>query len=340
MLSRRFQGVAALAAAAAISIGLTACGGSASSKGSTTPANSVATADQFPSAKGKTLADIRKRLGPGPVLAPTVSVLSPGRNRFGFGLFDRARKQIAMAPVAVYIEAQDTGKVSGPYLARDLALDVKAAFRSQTVSRDPTAAKSLYVTNVNFPKAGDYALLGVVKLDDRLVTSDPIGVRVTRKTGIPNVGDPAPRVSTPTVQSAGGNERSIDTRVPPSTMHDVNLADVLGKKPVMLLFATPALCQSRVCGPVVDIAEEVKAENKDQAAFIHMEIFRNNEIGQGCLEGQKPAKDCFRPQVIAYGLPTEPWLFAIDRHGRVAARLEGAFSKAEMEAALKKATKG
>jgi hypothetical protein len=147
-------------------------------------------------------------------------------------------------------------------------------------------------------------------------------------------------VDTPTLESAGGNVQSIDTRVPPSTMHDVSLADALGKKPVVLLFATPALCQSRVCGPVVDVTEEVKSEHKDEADFIHMEIFKNNEIGQGCLEGQKPAKDCFRPQVLAYGLPTEPWLFTINRQGRIAARVEGAFSKTELEAALKKAEKG
>ena len=42
-------------------------------------------------------------------------------------------------------------------------------------------------------------------------------------------------------------------------MHDVDFADALGKKPVVLLFATPLLCQSRVYGPVADIAEEVKA---------------------------------------------------------------------------------
>ncbi len=340
MLPRRLKGVAALAAATATTFGLVACGGSDSAKDESAPANSVASAAQFPSAKGKSLAEIRKGLGPGPVLAPTVSVLMPGHNRFGFGLFDRARKQIAMAPTAVYVEEQGSGKVYGPYPARDVSLNVKPAFRSQTVSQDPNAAKSLYVANVAFPKAGDYALLGVVKLDDRFVTSDPIGVRVVRKTPIPNVGDAAPRVDTPTVESAGGNVASIDTRQPPSDMHDVNLADALGKKPVILLFATPALCQSRVCGPVVDIAEEVKSEHKGDADFIHMEIFKNNEIGQGCLEGQKPAKDCFRPQVLAYGLPTEPWMFAIDKRGKVVARLEGAFSKAELEAALKKATKG
>ena len=123
-------------------------------------------------------------------------------------------------------------------------------------------------------------------------------------------------------------------------MHEENFADVAGKKPVVLLFSTPALCQSRVCGPVNDIAEELKSERGDDAAWIHMEIFRNNEIGQGCLEGQTPPEQCFRPQVTDYGLPTEPWLFTIDRRGRVAARLEGAFAKSELEQALDAAVGG
>ncbi len=324
--------------AVALSFGLGACGGGDEKKSGPRP-SPVVSAEEFPSAKGKTLAQIRKGLGPGPVLAPTVSVMEPGKNRFGFGLFDRARKQIAMAPTAVYVEQQGTGKVSGPFAARDLALAVKPAFRSETVSRDEDAAKSLYVANVAFPKAGDYALLGVVKLDGRLVTAGPVGVRVTRSNSIPDVGDRAPTIDTPTRESAGGNLEAIDTRVPPSTMHDTNFADAVGKRPVILLFATPALCQSRVCGPVVDIAEEVKAENKGQAEFIHMEIFRDNQIAEGCLEGRTPASKCFRPQVLQFGLPTEPWAFAIDRRGRVVERLEGAYSKDELVNALKKATR-
>jgi hypothetical protein len=43
--------------------------------------------------------------------------------------------------------------------------------------------------------------------------------------------------------------------------------------------------------------------------------------------------------VGAFGLPSEPWLFAIDKHGKVAARIEGAFSATELEAAIKKALK-
>ena len=93
-------------------------------------------------------------------------------------------------------------------------------------------------------------------------------------------------------------------------MHSEDLADVLGEKPVVLLFATPALCQSRVCGPVVDVTEQVKAEYGDEAAFIHMEIYEDNEFD--------PKNPNLRPQVEAFGLPTEPWLFVIDENGEVA----------------------
>jgi len=109
-------------------------------------------------------------------------------------------------------------------------------------------------------------------------------------------------------------------------MHEDNFADVVGRRPIMLLFATPALCQSRVCGPVVDVAEQVKASHKGDAAFIHMEIYNENEVEKG-----------FRPQVGAYKLPTEPWAFAIGRDGKVVARLEGAFSDRELKDAVQAA---
>jgi hypothetical protein len=129
-------------------------------------------------------------------------------------------------------------------------------------------------------------------------------------------------IHTPTVDDVG-DVTQIDTRVPPGTMHDVDFADVVGKKPVVLLFATPALCQSRVCGPVVDIAEQVKSERPDDAAYIHMEIWNDNDPNKGA-----------RPQLFDYNLRTEPWLFVIDADGRVSTRIEGAFSRDELNQAL------
>ncbi|HEX2160528.1 MAG TPA: hypothetical protein VHF88_01755, partial [Thermoleophilaceae bacterium] len=113
------------------------------------------------------------------------------------------------------------------------------------------------------------------------------------------------------------------TREPPSSMHDVDFADVVGRRPAVLLFATAALCQSRVCGPVIDVTEQVKAERGDEVAFVHQEIYVDNQIDKGQ-----------RPSVAAFGLPTEPWLFAVDADGRIAARIEGAFSADELHRAI------
>ena len=152
-------------------------------------------------------------------------------------------------------------------------------------------------------------------------------LNVVEQPKIPAKGESAPSVHTPTLDDVG-DVSEIDTRIPPSTMHSEDLADVLGEKPVVLLFATPALCQSRVCGPVVDIAEQVKAEYGDEVAFIHMEIYVNNEYD--------PKDPKLRPQVEAFGLPTEPWLFVIDKDGEVQTRIEGAFSVSELENEVEK----
>jgi hypothetical protein len=285
-----------------------------------------AKAEDFPDPSGKTIAQLRKGLGPGPVLAPSVSLLEPGTNRLGFGLFDRARKQIIDAPAALYVAPVSGGPVRGPFPARYESLEVKPQFESEGVKADPDAATSVYVSDVKFGKAGDYEVLGVVELDDNFVAAERVAVRVVKDGPVPEVGEPAIDIHTPTEADVGGDLSQIDTRVPPDSMHEVDFADVLGQKPVVLLFATPALCQSRVCGPVVDIAEQVKSSYEGDADFIHMEIYNDNELDKG-----------FREQVLKWHLPTEPWVFTIDSEGKVAARIEGAFSARELEAAIAKA---
>jgi hypothetical protein len=110
-------------------------------------------------------------------------------------------------------------------------------------------------------------------------------------------------------------------------MHEENFRDVLGERPVALLFSTPQLCQSRVCGPVTDIELQLESEYGERMTFIHQEVYVDNELEKG-----------LRPPLRAFHLETEPWLFTFDRQGRVAARLEGSFGvnafRRAVEAAL------
>ena len=311
----------------AILLVLSACGGDGDGDGGRMGGDYVGARQAFPKSDG-TLAELRRGLGPGPLMATSVSVLQPGRNRFAFALFDRTRRQIAETPAAVYVAPAGGGAVEGPFKARYQSLEVAPRHRSHTVERDNDAARSIYVADVPFPAEGEYEVLGVTQLDRRVVGGTPVKVTVARPKMPPAVGQPVPRVHTPTAREVASMSE-IDTREPPSSLHEHDLADVLGRRPVMLLFATPRLCRSRVCGPVVDVLEQVKAEHRDEAAFIHMEVWNANDRDAGR-----------RPQVRAFGLPSEPWLFAIDRRGRVADRIEGAFGVDEAEAALEKAVGG
>ena len=274
------------------------------------------------------------------VILPTGKVFDRGTDRYGFGVFTTSKEQVTDAKVALYFAHGEDGRAMGPYPARVESLATKPAFVAQTTGQDPAAAKVVYVTDsAPFSASGEWRVLAMVEEGDKLKTtllpSAVVGHFPHPRPGFPqstanppDVGQRAPDVHTPTPADVGGDLAKIDTRIPPDDMHE-DLATVLGRKPVVLVFATPQFCQSRICGPVVDEEEQVKQRYGDRVAFIHMEIY----------EGNNPAKDV-RPQVNAYRLPSEPWTFVIDRHGIVSARFEGALSVAEMEAAVAKVAGG
>jgi hypothetical protein len=283
----------------------------------------------FPAAKGRTLADLRAESGRSLVFTPSVRSLRKGMNRYGFALYDVAGKQITGASVALYTARQDGSGLHGPYIARSESLKVRGAFQSRTTAADPDAAKAVYVAGVPFHRWGRHVVTAIAKLDGRLVMTSPHTAEVKRGgSQPPAVGDRAVRVHTQTLADVQGNPARIDTRTPPATdLLRTDLADVVGRKPVVITFATPALCQSRVCGPVVDIVEQARSRAPAGVAWIHQEIWTDNNPSKGV---QGP--------VAAWRLHTEPWTFVIDRSGRIAERFEGAFSVGELQRAVAKVT--
>jgi hypothetical protein len=300
------------------------CGGS--DDGSGTRNRPAPPTSDFPSAEGKTLEQVLSAAsGEGPVVSPAQRVIRRGPNRFSFGVFTLGHDPIDDAEVAIYAAPgpDATGPAIGPFPAKIIDLTTQPAFRAKTTSDDPDAAQIAYVSEVPLERPGPWTFAALVRNGDSyersLVTTSTVG-----EFNPPAPGDRAPLVHTPTADDVA-DISEIDTRVPPDDMHDEDFAAVLGKKPAVLLFATPALCQSRVCGPVVDAAEQVKRDYGDRVAFIHQEIYKNNQVNDGAV-----------PQVEAYGLPSEPWLFVIDRIGRVSTAIEGPFSVAELEDAVRK----
>ncbi|HEV2858275.1 MAG TPA: hypothetical protein VGW80_07735 [Solirubrobacterales bacterium] len=297
------------------------CG--SSSGESSRPAPSAA---EFPAAKGKTITDLLRDSGAKPtklVIAPAAQVFDVGENRYPFGVFTAGNEQVDDADVALYFAKDEKkGAVVGPLPAQVTSLEVKSAYRA--AGEDPDQAKNVYVVpNVDFDRKGPWVAIAMLKGEAGLEASR-VPSPVVSDNAVPQVGEKAPLIHTPTAEEVGGDLAKIDTRVPHDQMHEVDFADVLGKEPIVLVFATPALCQSRVCGPVVDVAQQVADEYKGRADFIHMEVYVDNDIAKG-----------IRPQLQTYHLPTEPWTFLIDRKGIIRDRIEGAYGVPELEAAMR-----
>ncbi len=353
-LSRVVSALACLLAAVALVAGCGGGSGSSTGSSSGTAENRPAPSkSEFPSAKGKTLAEVLESAeGPSDlVVSPAGMVFYKGENRYPFGVFQRDRTQVSDAQVALYFakvppgskgnkpqstESKGKGAVPaaeakalnqravGPFPAAVESLATEPAFRAQTTARDPNAASVVYATNVNFPSNGEWRIAALIKQGGKTTTALLPSAVVGEFTKIPRAGQKAPLIHTPTAASVGGDLAKITTRIPPDTQNKVDYAEVLGKEPIVLLFATPQFCQSRVCGPVVDVAEQVKQFYGDKAAFIHMEIYNENNPSKGV-----------RPQVRAFHLPSEPWLFVIDRQGRVHSVIEGAFGIDQLTEAVK-----
>ena len=285
-------------------------------------------ASDFPSAKGKTLQQLAEEVkGGGSVEAGLASsVFTVGESRFAFGVIDD-QGQFVYGPTAVYVAPGPDKPAVGPFPAPADVLITQGRYRSRQAAEETDPFAAVYESQVRFDKKGPYAVLVVTKKGNTFVAAPAQIQVITKKSDtIPEVGDSAPRVATDTLASVKGDEKLLDTRVPPSDMHKDSLDQVLGKKPVALLFATPQLCQSRVCGPVTDVALQLKAKYGDQIEFIHQEVYAKNDPNQG-----------LRPPLQAFHLRTEPWLFVIDGQGRITARLEGSFGIRAFENALQTA---
>lgn len=149
-----------------------------------------------------------------------------------------------------------------------------------------------------------------------LEVKDPAAVKV------PYAGRPMVSVPTPTVADARG-VNPICTRQPACPLHNVSLdAALTEKRPLALLFATPALCESRLCGPVLDNLLTQHEAFTGRVRFLHVEIYTAGD-----------AKTLTEP-VKAYGLENEPFLFLAGADGIVRDRLDNAFDVAEVRSSL------
>ncbi len=143
-------------------------------------------------------------------------------------------------------------------------------------------------------------------------------------------GEKAPPIRTPTAAGVGGDLSLLTSATTPDpAFYRLSLDEAIANgKPTVLLFATPAFCQSRLCGPSYEVVEQVQKDFGDRANFIHVEVYAG-------LPNPAAMNWQVAPAMQAFGLSSEPWVFFIDRIGTVIYRIEGLMTVEEIERHLK-----
>jgi hypothetical protein len=184
----------------------------------------------------------------------------------------------------------------------------------------------VYVAHLDLMPAGDWGL--------QITASRPTGARLTQQLAfnvisnpvVPGVGQPAPRSNSPTVRDHP-DLSTIDSGDPPDDMHQLSIAQAIAQhRPTLVVFASPAFCTSRACGPQVKVVQSLEPTYKDRLTFIHIEIYANYK--------PDPTKRTIAPTVTEWRLQSEPWIFLIDGNGTIRARFEGPTASDELTAAV------
>jgi hypothetical protein len=259
------------------------------------------------SSQAQSLAGGLARVAPAAAASPAFAVyqgqyeLLVGKGqRVAFGLSTLTNEPISNADLVVRYVAEN-GQIGAA--VKPTFHPGTAAFPLYLAAIDVPAPGIGYVvaTTPDGMKGGEFAIKAV----------DPAN-SATVPPGQNAISAPTPTLTDP-LGVAQICTRRVNASYSPCGMHTDSLDQVLAAgRPVMLSFATPQFCASAMCGPAVDTIESVRT-SRDWAdlAWIHVEIFRDGEA--------KTLVDA----VNAWTLPSEPWLFAIDRAGTVLARLEG-----------------
>jgi hypothetical protein len=304
----------AAALTALVCVLLAGCGGSGGQDADSSSENTTTSAGATPGSIESLLEAPGENVG----IVPGTSDYAPGPNRVSFLVVD-AKSRLIERPIArVFVSRGLAQKPFGRTTARLEPIGVPGGATAD--------AQSIYVARVSVPSAGKYWLL-----------AEPVGgtpiqalgnLVVGKRAAAPAPGDRAVASDTPTLASTGGDLAKLTTsRKPDRELYRVSVAQALAAhEPFVVTFATPLYCQSRTCGPVVDVVSAVRKRFAGKGVrFIHVEIYKGNDPANGVNRW-----------VDEWKLPTEPFTFVVDRTGVIRTKLEGAFSTAELERAVRR----
>ena len=194
----------------------------------------------------------------------------------------------------------------------------------------PYGSRGLYTAYLDFDRAGQWELDIAVPAEDGSTMNVPLAFEVFDTAFSPMEGKGAVPTKTRTIGEVQSIEELTTGSLQDPDLYQISLDQAIeNEMPTVVVFASPAFCLNAVCGPQVDVLQELKNEHKSVANFVHVDFYDNPHQIQGDLD-----QAVISPAVREWRLPSIEWTFVIDQQGIVTARFEGFATLDELEAAL------
>lgn len=186
----------------------------------------------------------------------------------------------------------------------------------------------VYYANVDFDEPGKWGAGFTVGPQSDPEREVRVSFEVRAEPSTLGVGEKAIAADNPTLADAP--LKQIDTSSEPDeAFHELSISEALANdKPTVIAFATPAFCETRTCGPTMEIVRAAYDKFGDKVNWVHVEPFKLDEDGGLLLSnGNKVNSDAAN----AWGLPSEPWVFVVDKDGTVTGRFDGPLTLEEID---------
>lgn len=240
--------------------------------------------------------------------------LGVGRNRISFVVLSAGSRLVNRPTARVWLAPRPTDAPVAEAMARLEPVGVPGR---------QSAELNVYVAHLEVPSPGTYRLLaGPAGTPTRAIGT----VHIRSQAAAPSVGDRAVSIENPTLAGGVDPKRITTARPPDVELLRTSVADALAaRRPFVVTFDSPLFCRKRACGPVVDVVRSVADRWQARSVdFIHVEVYEHNDVRSGYDEW-----------VRAWGLPSDPFTYVVDRTGVIRTKLEGPFSANELDAAVR-----
>jgi protein SCO1/2 len=219
-----------------------------------------------------------------------------------------------------------------------LAGEAVGAASPATPVQPPGVDAVSYVAELAIPSPGPWGLRVTTNRAGTILTGGTTVTALDPGATAP-LGQPAPRIATPTLDDVGGVVRAVTTDPAPDLrLSRQSTANALADgQPFVLIIDSTKFRVSPACGRAIIMARYLLDRWRD-VGFIHLEPYRYSVVASTpVLEGSLDDPSLTEPAAAwgfgddPWGARSMPWVFVVDGDGIVRAKYQGVMGTADVD---------